>query len=146
MTRPFSVTHAARDTALERVLVSSYCCSYYRVADPFRSWVVSLAPSLGAPLYYPIDDCEHTLLYLPGIGIASQERSMSGPCQQNLAGICNSVWVLFPIFNMVIWFSGLQLLELFGYYPSIRCRIGKGLFPICWLPFCPIGKGLTEAL
>ena len=35
----------------------------------------------------------HLLLYLPGIGIASQERAMSGSCQQNLSGICNSVWV-----------------------------------------------------
>jgi hypothetical protein len=33
------------------------------------------------------------LLYLPGTGIASQETAISGSCQQNLAGICNSVWV-----------------------------------------------------
>jgi hypothetical protein len=52
------------------------------------SSVLSLAPSLGA-LY----DCEHPLLYLPGTGIASQEIGISGSCQQNLAGICNSVWV-----------------------------------------------------
>jgi hypothetical protein len=44
-------------------------------------------------VFHPIDDCEHPLLYLPGIGIASQERAMSGSCQQNLSGICNSVWV-----------------------------------------------------
>ena len=30
------------------VLVSSYCCSAYRVADPFSFWVLSLAPILGA--------------------------------------------------------------------------------------------------
>jgi hypothetical protein len=29
------------------VLVSSYCCSTYRVANPFSSWVLSLAPILG---------------------------------------------------------------------------------------------------
>ena len=40
-------------------------------------------------LFHPIDDCEHPLLYLPGIGIALQERAMSGSCQQNLAGICS---------------------------------------------------------
>jgi hypothetical protein len=28
--------------------------------------------------YYPIDDCEHPLLYFPGTGIASQERAISG--------------------------------------------------------------------
>jgi hypothetical protein len=42
---------------------------------------------------HPIDDCEHPLLYLPGTGIASHETAVSGSCQQNLAGICNSVWV-----------------------------------------------------
>jgi hypothetical protein len=30
---------------------------------------------------------------LPGTSIASQEIAISGSCQQNLAGICNSVWV-----------------------------------------------------
>jgi hypothetical protein len=44
-------------------------------------------------VFHPIDDCEHPLLYLPGPGIASQETAISGSCQQNLAGICNSVWV-----------------------------------------------------
>jgi hypothetical protein len=44
-------------------------------------------------VFHPIDDCEHPLLYWPGIGIASKERTMSGSCQQNLSGICNSVWV-----------------------------------------------------
>jgi hypothetical protein len=41
-------------------------------------------------VFHSIDDCEHPLLYLTGTGIASQERAMSGSCQQNLAGICNS--------------------------------------------------------
>jgi hypothetical protein len=36
---------------------------------------------------------EHPLLYLSGTGIASQERAISGSCQQNISGICNSVWV-----------------------------------------------------
>jgi hypothetical protein len=42
-------------------------------------------------VFHPIDDCEHSLLYLPGTGIASQEIAISESCQQNLAGICNSV-------------------------------------------------------
>ena len=41
-------------------------------------------------MFHPVDDCEHPLLYLRGTGIASQETAMSGSCQQNLAGICNS--------------------------------------------------------
>jgi hypothetical protein len=44
-------------------------------------------------VFLPIDDCEHPLLYLPGTGRASQETAISGSCQQNLAGICNSVCV-----------------------------------------------------
>ena len=44
-------------------------------------------------MFHPIDDCEHQLLYLPGTGIASPESAISGSCWQNLAGICNSVWV-----------------------------------------------------
>jgi len=36
----------------------------------------------------------------------------------------------------------------FGYKPSISCKIGKDLFPICWLLFCPNHSVLclTEAL
>jgi hypothetical protein len=37
-------------------------------------------------VFHPIDNCEHPLLYLPGIGIASHETAISGSFQQNLAG------------------------------------------------------------
>jgi hypothetical protein len=39
---------------------------------------------------------------------------------------------LYPIFNRVIWFSGVKLLEFFvyfEYYLPIRCRVGKDSFP-----------------
>jgi hypothetical protein len=75
------------------VLVSSYWCSAYRVADPFSSLGTFSSSSIGGPVFHPIDDCEHLLLYLPGTGIASQETSISVSFQQNLAAICNSVWV-----------------------------------------------------
>jgi hypothetical protein len=42
---------------------------------------------------HSINDCEHPLLYLTGTGIASQKIAILGSCQQNLVGICNSVWV-----------------------------------------------------
>jgi hypothetical protein len=47
-------------------------------------------------VFHPRDDCEHSLLYLPGTGIASHETAISGSFQQNLAGMCNSfsVWWL----------------------------------------------------
>jgi hypothetical protein len=80
------------ETQLWGVLVSSYCSSY-RVADPFSTLGIFSSSFIRGPLFHPIDDCEHPLLYLPGTGIASQERAMSGSCEQNLAGICNSVWV-----------------------------------------------------
>jgi hypothetical protein len=35
-----------------------------------------------------MDDCEHSLVYLPGTGRASQETAVSGSCQQALVNIC----------------------------------------------------------
>jgi hypothetical protein len=75
------------------VLVISYCCSTYRIADPFSSLGTFSSSSIGGPVFHPIDDCEHPLLYLPGTGIASHETTISGCLQQNLAGICNNVCV-----------------------------------------------------
>jgi hypothetical protein len=43
-------------------------------------------------MFHLIDDCENPLLHLPDTGLASQERAISGSCQQNLSGIRNSVW------------------------------------------------------
>ena len=87
------VLHIQLETQLWGVLVSSYCCSSYRVADPFSSLGTFSSSFIRGPVFHPIDDCEHPLLYLPGTGIASQEIVISGSCQQNLAGMCNSVWV-----------------------------------------------------
>ena len=42
-------------------------------------------------MFHPIDDCEHPLLCLPGIGTALQEMAISGSLQQNIAGVCHSV-------------------------------------------------------
>jgi hypothetical protein len=75
------------------VLVSSYCCSSYSFSDSFSSLGTFSSSPIVGPVFHPIDDCEHPLLYLPGSGIASQETAISGSCQQNLAGIYNSVWV-----------------------------------------------------
>jgi hypothetical protein len=78
------------------ILISLYCCSTYRVANPFRSLGTFSSSHIGGPVFHPIDDCEHPLLYLPGTGNVSQEIAISGSFQQNLAGICNSacVWWL----------------------------------------------------
>jgi hypothetical protein len=95
LTRPSSDTHAARDKS-SGVLVSSYCCSTYRVADPFSSLGTFSTSSIGGPVFHPIADCEHPLLCLLGPSIASQETAISGSFQQNLASVCHgvSVWRL----------------------------------------------------
>jgi hypothetical protein len=85
--------HMQLETQTLGVLVSSYYGSSYRVADPFSSLGTFSSSSIGGPMFHPIDDCEHSLLYLPGTGIASQETVISGSCQKNLAGTGNSVWV-----------------------------------------------------
>jgi hypothetical protein len=59
------------------VLVSSYYCSTYRVAEPFSSLGTFSSSSVGVPVFHPIDDCEHPLLYLPGTGLASQDTAIS---------------------------------------------------------------------
>jgi hypothetical protein len=74
-------------------MVSSYWFSSYRVADFFGSLDTFSSSIIGEPVFHPIDDCEHPFLYLPGTGIASKDLGISGSCQQNLASICNSVWV-----------------------------------------------------
>jgi hypothetical protein len=87
LTRPSSATYAARDMSSG---VSSYCCSNYRVADPFSSLGAFSSLSIGGSVFHLIDDCEHPLLYLSGTGIASYETAITGSLQQNLSGICNS--------------------------------------------------------
>jgi hypothetical protein len=84
LARPSFDTYAAREMS-SGVLVSSYCCSTYRVADPFSSLGTFSSSSIGGPAIHPIADCEHPLLCLLDPGIASQETAISGSFQQNLA-------------------------------------------------------------
>jgi hypothetical protein len=58
-----SATYAARDTS-SGVLVSSYCCSTYRVADPFSSLGTFSSSYIGDPVFHPIDDCELMPMFL----------------------------------------------------------------------------------
>jgi hypothetical protein len=75
--RPSFDTYAARDKS-SGVLDSSYCCSTYRVADPFSSLGAFSSSSIGSPVIHPLADCEHPLLCLLGPGIVSQETATSG--------------------------------------------------------------------
>jgi hypothetical protein len=88
--------------------------------------------SIGGPVFHPIDDCEHPLLYLPGTGIASQETAISGLCQQNLAGICNSVCIWWLIMRWIpgwgsLWMVFPSISAL--YFVSVTHSMGI-LFPI----------------
>jgi hypothetical protein len=65
--------HMQLETRALGVLISSYCCSTYRVADPFSSLGTFSSSSIGGSVFHPIDDCEPPLLYLPGTDLASQE-------------------------------------------------------------------------
>jgi hypothetical protein len=118
-TRPSFDTYAAKDKST-RVLVSSYCCSTYRVADPFSSLGNFSSSSIGGPVTHPIADCDHPLLCLLGPGVVSQERAISGSFQQNLASVCNgvSIWKLIMgwidlfwsfLFFMLYYFKKLQI-------------------------------------
>jgi hypothetical protein len=116
------------------VLASSYCCSTFRVADPFRSLGAFSSSSIGNPVFHPIDDCEHPLLYLPGIGIASQKTAISGFFQQNLAGICNSVCVWWLIMGWIPGWCRLWMvhpLVLAPNFVSVTPSMGI-LFPILY--------------
>jgi hypothetical protein len=76
--------HMQLKTQLWGILVSSYRCSSYRVADPFSSLGTFSSSFIGGPVFHPIDDCEHPFLHLPGTGIDSHETAKSESCQQNL--------------------------------------------------------------
>ena len=121
------------------VLVSSYCCSTYRVADPFSSLGTFSSSSIGGPLFHPIADCEHPLLCLPGTGIASQERAISGSFQQNLAGVCNSVCICWMIMGWIPGCGSLWMVHPFVSAPnfvSVTPSMSV-LFPILRRGKCP---------
>jgi hypothetical protein len=55
-----SATYAARDTSLVGT-GCSYCCSSYRITDPFRYLGTFSSSSVRGPVIHPIDDGEHSL-------------------------------------------------------------------------------------
>ena len=68
--------HKKLETQALMVLISSYCCSTYRVADPFCSLDAFSSSFIGGPVFHAIADCEHPLLYLPGTDISSHETAI----------------------------------------------------------------------
>jgi hypothetical protein len=120
------------ETRDQGVLVSPYCSSSYRVIDPYSSLGTFFSSSIGGPVFHPIDDCEHPLLCLLGTDRASQETAISGSCQQNLAGICNSVCVWWLIMGWNPGWGRLWMVHFFVLAPnfvSVTPSMGV-LFPI----------------
>jgi hypothetical protein len=105
-TRPSSDTYAARDE-LWVVLFSSYCCSTYRVAEPYYLLGTFSNSSIGGTVFQPIADCENPLLCLLGPGITSQETFISGSFQQNLASVCNGVSIWRLIMGWILRYGSL---------------------------------------
>jgi hypothetical protein len=88
--------------------------------------------SIGGPVFHPIDDCEHPLLYLPVTCLASQETAISGFFQQNHAGICHSVCVWQLIMGWIPGWGSLWMVHPFVSAPnfvSVTPSMGI-LFPI----------------
>ena len=113
-------------------MVSSYCCSTYRVADPFSSLATFSSSSIGSPVIHPIADCEHPLLCLLGPGIVSQETAISGSFQQNLANVCNGVSVWRLTMGWIPKYGSLYMVHPFVSAPnfvSVTPSMGV-LFPI----------------
>jgi hypothetical protein len=104
--------HMQLETWALGVLVSSYCCFSYKVADTFSSLGTFSSSFIGDPVFHPVDDYEHPLLYLPGTGISSHKTAISVSFEQSLAGICNSVWVWCQI---MWWIPGWGSLWYFLY-------------------------------
>ena len=117
------------------ILVSSYCCSTYRVADPFSSSGTFSSSSNEVPVFHPIDDCEHPLLYLPGTGLASHETAISGSFQQNLAGMCNSVCIWWLIMGWIPGWGSLWLL-----HPFVLALNFVSVTPFMGILFLILGK------
>jgi hypothetical protein len=82
-------------------------------ADSISSLGTFSSSFIGVPVFHPIDDCEHPLLYLPDTGMASQDIAILGSCQQNLAGICNSVCVWWLIMGWIPRWGSLWMVHPF---------------------------------
>jgi hypothetical protein len=123
-----------------RILVSSYC-STYRVADLFSFLSTFSSTPVGDPVFHPIADCELPLLCLPGTGKASQETAISGSFQQNLAGICNSVYVWLLIMGWIHRCSSLWIV-----LPCVSAPNFVSVTPSTGILFPIIGRGKVSTL
>jgi hypothetical protein len=78
-------------------------------------------------VFHPIDDCENPLLYLSATGKASQEAAISESFQQNLAALCNAVWVWWLIIRWNPRWGSLWMVHSFG-RPAILTELNRQNF------------------
>ena len=123
------------------VLISSYCCSTYRVADPFSSLGNFSSSSIGGRVIHPITECEHPLLCLLGTSITSQETPISGSLQQNLAGVCNGVCIWRLIMG---WIPGCG--SLYMVHPFISAPNFVSVTPFMGVLFPILRRGKVSTL
>ena len=100
-------------------------------------------------MFHSIDDCGHPLVCLPGTGIASQETAIARSCQQNLAGICSSVWVWWLFMGWIPWWGSLCMVHPSVSAPnfvSVTPSIGYFLPPPLsfWIGFLCIALAVLE--
>ena len=107
--------HMQLETQAQGVLVSSYCGSSNRVTDPFSSLGTFSISSTKGPVFHLVDNSKHPLLYLPGTDITSP---ISGSCQQNLAGICNSVCIWWLIMGWTLKWGSVWMVHPFFSAPN----------------------------
>ena len=105
-------------------LVHSYCCSSYKVANPFKSFSPSSNSSTGNPMISLMVGCEHQPLFLPSSVRASQEKVILGSCQQALVGIHNRDWVWCLHMG---WIHSLGRLQMV--IPSVSALYFISMFP-----------------
>jgi hypothetical protein len=90
---------------------------------------------------HAIADCEHPLMCLLGPCIVSQETTISGSFQQNLASVCNgvSVWRL-----IMGWIPGYGTLEMV--HPFVSAPIFVSVTPSMGVLFPILRRGKVPTL
>ena len=129
------------ETGALGVVVSSYCCSTYRVADPFSSLGTFSSSSIGGPVVHPISNWEHPPLCLLGPGIVSQETAISGSFQQNLASVCNGVSVWKLIMGWISGYGSLYMVHSFISAPNF-----VSVTPVMGVLFPILRRGIVSTL
>ena len=134
-TRPSSDSYAARVKS-SGVLVSSYCCSIYRIADPFSSLDTFSSSSIGGPVVHPIADCEHPFLCLLEVYLGPFSKILLVYTMVSAFG--SWLWDWSPDMAVSRWsiiLSQVQTLSLNSLHGCFVSNSKKGQVSTLWSPF-----------